>query len=129
MNWLPAVVGQLQTFGNRFVQYMKILIKLLFSTLLILIFTVAKASSPPPELVISWFTALENACSMADPLHSGLYKKGMLDIMDEDAKVSFQVTHDENFPSLVESMAGEVAKLNRDEFLRECASLLVRRVY
>lgn len=108
---------------------MKIHFKPLVATLLLLNFEVAKANSPPPELVISWFTALEKACSAADPMHSALYKKGLLDIIDEDTKVSFRVTHDEIFPELVDSMASEVGKLNRDEFLRECTSLLIRKTH
>jgi hypothetical protein len=88
----------------------------------------ANASSPPPEHILSWFTALEKACSKADPAHATQYKRGLQDIMDEDAQLSFQVTHDEKFPSLVDAMASKVLNLNKDAFLRECTSLLAYKL-
>jgi flagellar biosynthesis protein FliP len=109
-------------------QRMKTSLKLLFATLLFLSFGIANASSPPPEIAISWFMALEKSCSAADPVHVAQYKKGLQDIMDEDLKLSSKVTNDEKFRALLELMEHEVGKLNRDQFLRECASLLVRSV-
>jgi hypothetical protein len=101
--------------------------KISLSVLLVSNIGIASASSPPPEIVLSWFTALEKICSAADPVHATQYKKGLLEIMDEDAKISFQVTHDEKFPMLVSSMEIEVKKLGKDEFLRECTSILIRK--
>lgn len=106
--------------------FMKNILKIVVAGLLFSNFVIANASSPPPEVVISWLTALEKACSTADPVHAMQYKKGLRQIMDEDVTLSFKITHDEKFPTLVSSMETEVAKLEKAEFLRECTSLLVR---
>lgn len=105
---------------------MKNILKIVVAGLLFSYVVIANASSPPPEVVISWFTAVEKACSRADPVHAMQYKKGLLQIMEEDVKLSSDITHDEKFPALVSSMETEVANLGKNELLRECASLLVR---